>query len=344
MPGKNRSTSKRIVPSSIAIMILLFDLLMLYYFKYKNQGLPFSKLNILYTGNFLNAIFTFLAILGVIVYAVRMKSKFKSILIILFPVLLTVFLFIAYESTKIHLPLPNIYFIDHPLSLILIGALFSFYQYLQFMFIAVLWFNILGGKELILVRAIFDSAALVLLLLALTFVYINLKKNFRQGFSTDKHLENVAVVLGAAVWSHNSPSPSLAARADKAVELYKKGIVNKIQLTGGNAPGEMTEAEVADNYIKLSKINSKDIWLENKTVSTADQIRYIKDSILTKPNIGKIIIVSDSYHLTRVHEMCGFFGVKAGLAASNLKMNFEHNLYYKFKESIALLVFWFFAL
>ena len=344
MSGKNKAFGKRYVSTSIAILILLFDLLLLYYIKYENQGLPLSKFNFFYTGNILNAFFAFLAVLGLILYAIKKKTNFKPLLIILFPVILTALLIISYESTKIHLPLPNIYFIDHPLSLILIGALFSFYQYVQFMFIAVLWFNILGGKELIFVRAIADSAALVMLILALTFVYINLKKNFRKDFTPDKKLENVAVVLGAAVWSHNSPSPSLAARADKAVELYKKGIVQKIQLTGGNAPGEMTEAEVADNYIKLSHVKSKDIWLENKTVSTADQIRFIRDSILTKPNIGKIIIVSDSYHLTRVHEMCGFFGVKAALAASNLKMNFEHNLYYKFKESIALLVFWFFAL
>ncbi len=344
MIDKSKLTQKRYLAALIAILILLFDLLLLYYIKYQNQGLPISSLKIFYTGNFLNAAFSFIAILGVIIYTIKMKSNSKLLMIILFPVLLTAFLLIAYASTKVPLPLPDVYFIDHPLSLVAVGILFSFYQFLQFMFIALLWFNILGGKELIFIRSVFDSAALVMLFLILTFVYINIKKNFRKDFTPAKNSVNVAVVLGAAVWSHNSPSPSLAARADKAVALYKKGIVNIIQLTGSNAPGEMTEAEVADNYIKLSGIKSKDIWIENNTVSTAEQIRFIKDSVLTKKNIGKVIIVSDSYHLTRVHEICGFFGVKAELAASALKLNFEHNLYYKFKESIALMVFWLFAL
>jgi len=344
MPEKSKSSGKRLIVSAVVILILLADLLILYFIKYKNQGLPLSNFRIFYIGNLLNAIFSFLAILGVILYSLKIRANYKPSLLIIFSVILTICLFIAYGSTKINLPLPNIYIIDHPLSLIAIGFLFSFYQYLQFIFIAILWFSILGGKELILIRAIFNSAAFVFLILAFTFFYINLKKDFRKDFLSKKHSINVAVVLGAAVWSHNSPSPSLAARADKAVQLYQKGIVNRIQLTGSNAPGEMSEAEVANNYIKLNKIYSRDIWLENHTVSTAEQIRFIRDSILTKEDVGKVIIVSDSYHLTRVHEMCDFYGIKAGLAASGLKFNFQHNLYYKFKESIALLVFWLFAL
>jgi vancomycin permeability regulator SanA len=213
-----------------------------------------------------------------------------------------------------------------------------------FLFITILWLNIVSRRELIILRSIVNSVALTMLLLAGTFIYININKDEGKKFTPVKNSTNVAVVLGAAVWSHNSPSPSLSARADKAVELYKNGIVNKIQVTGSNAPGEMSESDVAFYYIKLANIDTSVVWRENNTVSTAEQIRYIRDNISTKENMGRIIIVSDSYHLTRVHEMCKFYKIKAELAASDLKLSLQHNLYYKLKESIALLVFWFFAL
>ncbi|MCL5030930.1 MAG: YdcF family protein [Bacteroidetes bacterium] len=344
MPAKSKKIRNKGLVAAAVILILLCDLIFLFYIKYENQGLELSDFSLFYIGNILNILFTVAAILGVILYSIKVKNEFNAALLISFSVILSLLLLFAYISTKISLPLPNDYLLDHPLKKIAIGFLFSLYQYFQFLFIGIVWFYLLGGKELIYLRAVVNSAALVMVLLFLAFIYINLKKTNNKKISPVKNATNVAIVLGAAVWSHNSPSPSLAARADKAVELLKNGEVNKIQLTGSNAPGELSEAEVAFNYIKSENVDTSKIWLEDKTVSTAEQVRFIKDQILTKKKIGNVIIVSDSYHLTRVREMCRFYKIKIGMAASDLKLNFQHNLYYKMKESIGLLVFWFFAL
>jgi vancomycin permeability regulator SanA len=343
MKNKGRKNTKGFL-SGIIILILLLNLLFLLYTKYENQGLPVSRFNFFFLGNILNIFFSFAAIFGIILYALSKKPVFSPYFMLIFVILLSTDLLVAAMSTKVTLPLPNVYFLDHPLQKIAEGLFFSFYQFLLFLFIAIIWFNLVGRRELIILRSIVNSAALVLLLLAATFVYINLKKYEGTKFTPVKNSINVAVVLGAAVWPHNSPSPSLAARADKAVELYRKGIVNKIQVTGSNTPGDMSEAEVAFYYIKLADIDTSEVWRESNTTSTAEQIRFIRDQICTKKNIGTIIIVSDSYHLTRVHEVCKFYKISSELAASDLKLNFQHNLYYKMKESIALLVFWLFAL
>jgi vancomycin permeability regulator SanA len=343
MKRKGNNNKTGIIPGVI-ILILLLDLLFLIYTKYENQGLAVSRFNLFFLGNILNLFFTLVAILGVILYSFVKKPVFSPLFMLSFAVLLSLALVAAAMSTRVVLPLPNVYFLDHPLQKIAEGALFSFYQYLLFLFISIIWFNLIGRRELILLRSIVNSVALVMLLLAATFVYINLKKYEGNNFKPVKNATNVAVVLGAAVWAHNSPSPSLAARADKAVELFRKGIVNKILVTGSNAPGQMTEADVAFYYIKLANVDTSAIWRESNTSSTAEQVRYVRDRIFTKKNIGRVIIVSDSYHLTRIHEMCKFYKINTELAASDLKLNFQHNLYYKMKESIALLVFWFFAL
>ncbi len=344
MKSTDRKNKKRTgLLSSIIILIAALDLLLLYYFKYNNQGLPFADFDIKYIGNILNLIFTLLVITGVIFYTFFGKHGYKKGFLIASAVILNIMLLSAIISAKINLPLPSYYLFDHPFSKIFTGILFSAYQFLLIIFLSVLWYSVIG-RELVVLRALLNSAAIAVILLAFTFVYINSGKIKKINKNKPGKKYNVAVVLGAAVWSHNSPSPSLAARVDKAFELYKKGVVNKIQLTGSNAPGELSEAEVAYNYLKTEDIDNSDVWLEKNTVSTAEQIRFIRDSLLTKRNVGSVVIVSDAYHLTRVGEMCRFYRIKAGLAPSGLKLSFEHSLYYKLKESVALLVFWLFGL
>ena len=328
----------------VASLILVIDLFFLYFIKYKNQGLPYSDFNILYIGNVFNFIFTILTIFGLFVYTIKIKSNYNKLFVISSVAAITILLLLAVLSTHVKLPLPNIYILEHPLSKIFIGVMFTFFQFVQFIFMIILWLNSFGSHSLINLRGIVNSIAILFLLLVFAFIFINTKKENIGKYNSSQKLTNVAVVLGAAVWSHNSPSPSLAARVDKAVELYNKGIVNKIQLTGSNAPGELSEAEVAYNYIKLKNINLSDVWMEGKTVSTSEQIEFIQEYILTKKNIGNIIIVSDAYHLARVEEICRFYNVNAQVSPSDLKLNFQNELYYKLKESIALIVFWFFAL
>jgi|YelNatPaOPRAMG01_1025707.scaffolds.fasta_scaffold00075_55 SanA protein len=341
---KNIKPGRGVVTSSI-ILVTIFDLLAIYYFKYENQGLPLKYFNLHYIGNILNLFFTLVLVLGLIVYNFKSRNGYRTGLVITLTIISNIFLLAAILSLKINFPLPHVYFFEHPLQKIFTGILYSLFQYTQFVFMSLLWYSVLG-KELFILRAFVNSFLIIFFLLAFTFIFVNLKKNNKEYSvknSNNLRKESVAVVLGAAVWSHNAPSPSLAARADKAAQLYHKGVVNRIQVTGSNTPGEMTEAEVAYNYLINQNIKPSDVWIEKNTVSTAEQVKFIRDNLLSKINYGKIIVVSDAYHLSRVREICNFFHIKAGYAASDLKLKFDHNLYYKLKESIALLVFWFFA-
>ena len=148
----------------------------------------------------------------------------------------------------------------------------------------------------------------------------------------------------AAVWSGNNPSPSLSARVDKAIELYNNGYTGKILLTGGNAPGELSESEVAFNYAKKMGMDTTKIFMEQATTSSSEQIKFIKSNLVTNKNINDIIIISDSYHLPRILEISKFYNIDLKVASSKLQYNFQNKLYNKFRESLALVVFWSFAL
>lgn len=344
MRAKKKILSSKSFTISFAIILTLADLLFLIFIKYHDQDLPLSDFRLMYIGNLLDFIFSAILILALLIYSFQKGKNYKPGVILTYTILTSIILILAVLSTRIDLHLPNIYILDHPLKKVVTGILFSIYQFLIFLQIMLIWQLIFGAKELIFLRAFIDSFALTFILLSISFFYIHFNLGLKEKFPFKKNQTNVAVVLGAAVWSHNSVSPSLASRVDKAVELYKKGIVNKIQFTGGNAPGELSEAEVARDYVKPQGINPHNLWLEKETNSTLEQVKFIKDSLLAKKNVSHIVIVSDGYHLTRVKEICKFFHINTYVSASGLDLSVEHKLYYRLRESVALTVFWLFAL
>ncbi|MCB0744571.1 MAG: YdcF family protein, partial [Ignavibacteriae bacterium] len=134
-------------------------------------------------------------------------------------------------------------------------------------------------------------------------------------------------------------------RIDKGAELLKNKVINKIQLTGGNAPGELSEAEAALKYLQsMHKLSPKNIEVENLTSTTNEQIKFVKSNLENGDKFKKFIIISDEFHLKRVEEMVDFYNLNAEVISSNYKLNFQKSFYYRLRDSIGLIIFWFFGL
>jgi len=328
----------------VIIIIYLLDLLFLYFLKYKNQELSLTEFEIHNIGNILNLLFTVMVIAGIITNTLSSKRKANNTAYIWFTVVLNVLMLLATLSIIIKLPVKNHYMFAHPLQEVITVFLFLLYQFVMFVFISFLWLNTFGGRELLIMRAAVNSVILIVILFLFAFFYLSTRRDKGVDKIEPKSRSNIAVVLGAAVWSHNQPSPSLAARAEKAAELLRKKYVGSIFLTGGNAPGEISESQAAFNYIKDKNIDTTKVFLERKTTSTSEQVKYIKKSIVVSRPGCNIFIVSDSYHLTRVKEICKFYNVKADVVSSDMEFNFRSKIYYKLRESLALILFWVFAI
>lgn len=176
-------------------------------------------------------------------------------------------------------------------------------------------------------------------------VYIDNMSYASGRWALKKNNKNIAVVLGAAVWSGNIPSPTLSSRIDKALELLNESFAGKIVLTGGKAPGELSEAEVALEYARVKGIDTSKVVIENTTSSTSDQIRWISNELINEANkFTDIIIVSDAYHLPRVIEISKFFNLDIKVAESTHKQEFKDKIFTKIRECIAVFNFWNFAL
>jgi len=155
---------------------------------------------------------------------------------------------------------------------------------------------------------------------------------------------DAGVILGAAVWSGNRPSPLLKERINKGYEVYNKGIVPKLVITGGASPNEMTEADVAKDLLLKYGVNPNDLIEENSSSSTIEQIQFVRDKLYNTKNWNKIILISDNFHLMRALEICKFNDINADSIASDIELSTEGSISYYMKESLGLIIFWMFGI
>jgi vancomycin permeability regulator SanA len=325
------------------ILIILLDLVFLYFIKYKNQSLSILEFNFRNIGNLINLLVYVIFLIGLVVLIFNQTRFWDSKYFIVLFFINQLFLVSAYISTIFTMPFNSYYYLGQNGNKLFTGLLFTLFQFSLFVMIFLIWLYIWKAKNLLLLRALLNSLLLMIFLLIFSFIYIIGKESTYNEKKIINYKNNVAVVLGAAVWSNNQPSPSLAARVDKALNLLDNGKVNSIYLTGSNAPGELSESEVALRYIKKKKVITSNIFTEAKTTSTNEQIRFIKQKLLSDSQKKNIIVISDSYHLVRVSEISKFQNIKIQLVASDLSYSFEKALYFKLREALALTVFWFFA-
>jgi vancomycin permeability regulator SanA len=323
----------------LLILSLVLQALFLFYIKYKNQFLSLQNFNLYQIGNLLIILIYFILIIAS--YLLISKKRIKIIKLALIIFIGFLFLVISYFSNYIQLPFNKYYFFGQYGNKLFTGLCFTIFILSVFYYgFYLLYFN----QSNSFLKSLLSSLIFMFLVLLFANFYILLNENKVKETSLDSKSKNILVVLGAAVWSDNKPSPILAARVEKAVELSKKFPVEKIYFTGSNAPGEMPESKVALNYFKELKKDFENIEIETKTSSTNEQIRFIKEEILLKHPDYQIIVLSDSFHLVRIKEISNFHNIKLRTIASDLTLSLSSNFYNRLRESLALVVFWFFSI
>ncbi len=324
----------------IITLIAISNLLLLFYLKYEQNGLDFNEFSLFKVGNLINVIFTFLIISGCCLLTIKNTANLKiltSISVIYFIPLIIVLIL---KFSNFHYS--DSYLLSYPLKKIIPLLLLLMNQILQLYIIVFSFLFYLNGKNTSYFTSILYVIIAIIFLVGISF-YSTFKIDEKH-FSKNNPYD-IGIVFGAAVWSGNKPSPIFKGRIEKGFELFEKGIIKKIQLTGGNAPGEVSEARAAINYLTKNKhLNKKDILIEEKTTTTNEQIKFIKENIAGKVKGKKIVFISDNFHLKRILEMADFFNLKAVGVASGYKLTWKKSLFYRLRDSIGLLLFWIFGI
>lgn len=103
------------------------------------------------------------------------------------------------------------------------------------------------------------------------------------------------LVLGCQVMEDGSLSLMLKDRLDKAVELYKEGIADKIIVSGDHGNKEYDEVNAMKSYLMENEIPSKNIFMDHAGFSTYESLyraQYIFE-------VEKLVVVTQEYHLYR---------------------------------------------
>ncbi len=329
----------------IVSIIAILNFLLLIFIKYFQNNLTFADFYLARTGNIISLLIT----LSLLLFAALLLRKKDNLTIVKSKLLLTFSFFyilpiiVILVFNFIDFKFADEYFLGYPLKKIIPVILFVVNHLILLYVLFLLFYFFLGYSLISYLFSIIMVILIVFVLVVTTFIFtffINEDDLLRSNSEYE-----YGIVLGAAVWSGNKPSPIFMGRIDKGAELYKNRVIKKIQLTGGNAPGEFSEAKTALNHLMTTyNLPLKDIFIEETTATTNEQIKFIKNNLEKNTKNKNFLIISDEFHLKRVEEMADFYNLNSKVVSSDYKMNIQKSISYRIRESIGLILFWFFAI
>lgn len=142
----------------------------------------------------------------------------------------------------------------------------------------------------------------------LPWVYIRWKTQTRIVSSPPGPLSApVAIVFGAGLYRNGNPTPILADRVATAADLYKRGIVAKLLLSGDNRFPDYNEPESMRRLAISLGVPDSALVLDfagRRTYDTCYRARFIF-------GVKKAILISQDWHLPRAIYLCDQFGIES---------------------------------
>ncbi len=147
------------------------------------------------------------------------------------------------------------------------------------------------------------------------------------------------IVLGSSVWPGGRASPSLAARIQRAIELYREGYAPYLILCGGGGNNPPSEAQVMKNIALSAGVPEDALVLEDRSHSTEESLANAK-SIMDARGWRTALIVSAPYHLLRAQTLAQDLSMDAYAVPSRDRPTLTAPLvrsWYTAREAMALL-------
>lgn len=117
----------------------------------------------------------------------------------------------------------------------------------------------------------------------------------------------VALVLGAEVYADGQPSRFLRTRLDVAVDLFQRGLVERILVSGDGRSRFYNEAAGMHDYLVRAGVPERRLLVDTAGFDTYDSCLRARDEF----GLHKLVVVSQSYHLPRALAICRALGMDA---------------------------------
>lgn len=124
----------------------------------------------------------------------------------------------------------------------------------------------------------------------------------------------VMIVLGAMVWP-DGPSPAMVRRLNKALAYWEEHPDTQIIVSGGQGADEPeSEAQAMRDYLVEAGVPAEKISMEDRSTNTVENLlnsKAIMADLGFDPETTPVVVVSNSFHLTRVRMLCDRYGLDA---------------------------------
>ncbi|GIG41075.1 SanA/YdcF family protein [Cellulomonas phragmiteti] len=128
----------------------------------------------------------------------------------------------------------------------------------------------------------------------------------------------VALVLGAGLTSAGTPSPYLRRRLDAAVDLYERGVVQAVLVSGDRSGPHYDEPGAMRDHLIAHGVPSGAILQDDAGVDTHASCVRAHDLF----DVDAAVVVTQDYHLRRALFSCRAAGVDAvgvGVSAQSVR-------------------------
>lgn len=163
------------------------------------------------------------------------------------------------------------------------------------------------------------SHILFVLLILLVFVFLPLLVILSGSSSTYASIDSaestsVAIVFGAGLTSNNLPSDALMDRLTVAADLYARGLVDSLLVSGDNRTQDYNEPNVMKQTLMSNfDVPAEVIFADYAGRRTYDTCRRAYELW----GVKSAILVTQGYHLPRAIWTCESFGIKStGISAT----------------------------
>lgn len=147
----------------------------------------------------------------------------------------------------------------------------------------------------------------------------------------------VAIVLGAGLTRSGEPTPALYDRVATAVDLYQRGLVNKLLLTGDNRFIDYNEPEAMRRTAAKLGVPDEDLVLDYAGRRTYDSCYRAREIF----GVNRAILVTQAFHLDRAVYLCDSFGIESiGVVADRRSYTTGSQAWWTIREAAATLAAW----
>lgn len=147
---------------------------------------------------------------------------------------------------------------------------------------------------------------------------------------------DAALVLGFALADDGSARPQLVGRIAHAVDLYKRGVVAKLVLSGGVGKNGHTEASVMRDLALAAGVPPDALVLDEDARSTIENFACARP-LLDRLGAHSVLVVTEPWHMTRAMLLARRHGLPAAAspASSEIWESPRHAAYWLFRDAVA---------